>query len=387
MVEKIAILGSTGSIGKNLIRIIKNDKKKFKVVLLSANKDYANLFKQAKLYNVKNLIITNLDSFKRLKAKTANSKINVFNNFENLDKIFKNKIDYIMSSISGLDGLKPTIKIIKYTKKIAIANKESIICGWNLIEKELLKNNTKFIPVDSEHFSIWYGLKNNNNPVEKIYLTASGGPFRNLPISKFKSIKMKDALNHPNWTMGEKITIDSATMMNKVFEIIEAKNIFNLKYDQLSILIQPDSYIHAIIKFKNGLIKLIAHHTDMKIPIMNTLYNKNNFINLSKSNINISKLNNLKLSKVNLKRFPLVKLINKLPKKNSLYETVLVSANDEFVGQFLEKKIKFTDINYKMNKILNMREFIKYKNKFANKTDDILKLSNYVRFKIISKSI
>ena len=387
MKKKIAILGSTGSIGKNLIRIVKNDKKKFKIVLLSANRDYSNLLKQAKIYNVRNLIITNPESYKKLKVKTVNSKIKVFNNFKNLDKIFKSKIDYIMSSISGLEGLEPTIKTIKYTKKIAIANKESIICGWDLIKKELLKNNTKFIPVDSEHFSIWYGLKNNNNPIEKIYLTASGGPFLNLPISKFKSIKTKDALNHPNWAMGEKITIDSATMMNKVFEIIEAKNIFNLNYDQLSILIQPDSYIHAIIKFKNGLIKLIAHHTDMKIPIMNTLYNKNNFINLSTSKLNISKLNNLKLSKLNLKKFPLAKLIDKLPKKNSLFETVLVSANDEFVNQFLENKIKFIDINYKMKKILNMREFIKYKNRFANKTDDILELSNYVRSKIISKSI
>ena len=387
MKKKIAILGSTGSIGKNLIRIVKNDKKKFKIVLLSANRDYSNLLKQAKIYNVRNLIITNPESYKKLKVKTVNSKIKVFNNFKNLDKIFKSKIDYIMSSISGLEGLEPTIKTIKYTKKIAIANKESIICGWDLIKKELLKNNTKFIPVDSEHFSIWYGLKNNNNPIEKIYLTASGGPFLNLPISKFKSIKTKDALNHPNWAMGEKITIDSATMMNKVFEIIEAKNIFNLNYEQLSILIQPDSYIHAIIKFKNGLIKLIAHHTDMKIPIMNTLYNKNNFINLSTSKLNISKLNNLKLSKLNLKKFPLAKLIDKLPKKNSLFETVLVSANDEFVNQFLENKIKFIDINYKMKKILNMREFIKYKNRFANKTDDILELSNYVRSKIISKSI
>ena len=187
--------------------------------------------------------------------------------------------------------------------------------------------------------------------------------------------------------MRKKITIDSSTMMNKVFEIIEAKKIFNLNYKQLSILVQPDSYIHAIIKYKNGLIKLLAHSTDMKIPIMNTLYTKKiPFLNL-KSKLEISKLNNLMLSKINLKKFPLVELINKLPKKNSLFETIIVSANDEFVNQFLQKKIKFLDINYKMNKILNMREFSKYKNIFAKKTDDILKLSNYVRFKIISKSI
>ena len=144
---------------------------------------------------------------------------------------------------------------------------------------------------------------------------------------------------------------------------------------------------YDIIKYDNGLTKLIAHNTDMKIPIMNTLYNKNNFINLPKSNLNISKLNNLKLDKVNIKKFPLVGLITKLPKKNSLFETIIVSANDELVGQFLSKQIKFTDINNKMKKILKMKEFSKYKNIFAKKTDDILKLSDYVRFKIISKSI
>ena len=136
-----------------------------------------------------------------------------------LKKFLKKKIDYSMCSITGLDGLKPTIDIIKFTKKIAIANKESIICGWNLIRRELKKNNTKFIPVDSEHFSIWYGLKNNSDLIEKIYLTASGGPFLNLPYSKFKNIQIKEALKHPNWKMGKKITIDSATMMNKVLKL------------------------------------------------------------------------------------------------------------------------------------------------------------------------
>ena len=387
MKKKVAILGSTGSIGKSLLSIIAKDKKNFQILLLTANKNYKLLLKQAELYNVRNIIINEKKYFDKAKFINKNKRINILNNFNNLKKIFSKKVDYTMSSISGLGGLEPTVKIIKYTKKIAIANKESIICGWDLIKKELNKNKTEFVPVDSEHFSIWYGLKRNNTPIDMIYLTASGGPFLNLPISKLKNVKVKDALKHPNWIMGKKITIDSATMMNKVFEIIEAKKIFNLNYKQLSILVQPDSYIHAIIKYKNGLIKLLAHSTDMKIPIMNTLYTKKiPFLNL-KSKLEISKLNNLMLSKINLKKFPLVELINKLPKKNSLFETIIVSANDEFVNQFLQKKIKFLDINYKMNKILNMREFSKYKNIFAKKTDDILKLSNYVRFKIISKSI
>ena len=292
-----------------------------------------------------------------------------------------------MSAITGIEGLLPTIKIIKFTKKIAIANKESIICGWNLIDKELNKYNTEFIPVDSEHFSTWYGVKKNNDIIKKIYLTASGGPFLNLPLSKFKNIKINDALNHPNWKMGKKITIDSATMMNKVFEVIEAKKIFNIKYDQLSILTNPNSYVHSIIHFNNGLIKLIAHHTDMKIPIKKTLYDNENYFLKSNSKIEIQKLNNLKLNKINLKKFPFVKLINSLPEQNSLYETVLVSANDELVKQFLDKQIKFTDIHSKMMKVLKNSNFTRYKKKKPIKIEDILKLSNNVRSKIISKSI
>ena len=251
MKKKIAILGSTGSIGKSLINIIRKDKKNFEVILLTANQNYKELYKQSKLLNVKNLIITDLKGYKFLKEK--NKKINVYNNYNNLNKIFKNKIDYTMSSITGLDGLRPTLNMIAKTKAIAIANKESIICGWDLIKKRLDKYKTKFIPVDSEHFSIWSLIKNQKKEsIEKIYITASGGPFINLPINKFKKIKISDALKHPNWKMGKKISVDSATMMNKVFEIIEAKKIFNLKYHQLDILVHPKSYIHAITKFNDG---------------------------------------------------------------------------------------------------------------------------------------
>ena len=219
--------------------------------------------------------------------------------------------------------------------------------------------------------------------VSKIYLTASGGPFLNLPTSKLRKEKIKDALKHPNWKMGKKISIDSATMMNKVFEIIEAKKIFNLKYNQLSILTHPDSYIHAIVQFKNGLVKLIAHKTDMKIPIENTIYDRKK--NLSDNvKLEISKLNNINLKKIDEKKFPLTKIIKTMPEKNSLYETVMVSANDELVNQFLSKKIKYTDINKIMRKVLNKKEFIKLKKKFPNKIEEILSLSNYVRFKIIS---
>ena len=179
MTLKIAILGSTGSIGKTLLEIIKKNKSKFEVQLLTANSDHTNLYKQAKIFKVKNLIITNKQSYEILKKKFLKTKVNVFNSFDKLESIFRRKkIDYVMSAIMGINGLEPTFKIIKYTKKIAIANKESIICGWNLIKKELDKYNSTFIPVDSEHFSLFYALRHNEkNQVSKIFITASGGPF------------------------------------------------------------------------------------------------------------------------------------------------------------------------------------------------------------------
>ena len=273
MKKKIAILGSTGSIGKTLIEIIKKNKKDYEVVLLTANKSYQTLLAQAKKLNVKNLIITNKKSYKLLINKTKNTKINVYNNYENFSKFFKKKIYYTMNSISGIDGLEPTIKIIKYSKKIAIANKESIICGWDLINLQLKKNKTQFIPVDSEHFSLWYGLQNfNTSSIEKIFITASGGPFYKTNLKDLKKIKVSQALNHPNWKMGKKISTDSATLINKVYEVIEAKNIFNIDYSKIEILIHPKSYVHAILKFNNGLTKIIVHDTDMKFPIFNTLF-------------------------------------------------------------------------------------------------------------------
>jgi len=386
MIKKIAILGSTGSIGKNLINILKKDKNKFKIILLSANKNYKLLLKQAKIMNAENIIITDKKYFKIIIKKNKNKKLKIYNSFKVFNKIFKKKVDYTMGAISGLQGLIPTLNVIKYTKKLALANKESIICGWNLINKELIKYKTEFIPVDSEHFSIWYALKGNKEIIENIILTASGGPLNKLSLNDLEHVKISQALNHPNWSMGKKISIDSATMMNKVFEIIEAKNIFNTSYKKLTILIHPSSYVHTIIKFKNGLIKIIAHDTDMKIPIFNTL--NINFKKIIKTNkIDISKLNDLSLKKIDIRKFPLTKILSILPEKSSLFETVIVSANDELVKLFLKNKIKFTDISKKLLKILKNKEFNKYKRIVPKNISQIVKLNNYVRLKINSKSI
>jgi 1-deoxy-D-xylulose-5-phosphate reductoisomerase len=387
MKTKIAILGSTGSIGKTLLDIIRKDRKNFEIILLTADKNYKLLLKQAREFKVKNLIITNKKKFDLIKNDTIKLNFNVYNNFVNFSKIFTNKVDYTMSSITGINGLEPTLKIIKYSKRIAIANKESIICGWNLIKKELKKNNTDFIPVDSEHFSLWYGIQNLDiNNIEKIFLTASGGPFNNLPLNKFKNITIAQALKHPNWKMGKKISIDSATMINKIYEVIEAKNIFNISYKKIEILIHPNSYVHAILKFDTGLTKIIVHDTTMRVPIFNTLYSNDNK-KLKSKKIDIDTLNNLNFKKINTKRYPMIRLLNLLPSKHSLFETVVVSANDTLVQLFLDNKIKFTDIQKKLFNIINKKQFINYKNKSPKTIRDIVELNNYVRLKTLENNI
>jgi len=381
MKKKIAILGSTGSIGKTLIEIIREKKNNFNIILLTADKNYKEILKQAKNFNVPNLIITDEKSFNELKKKKL-GKINIFNNYNSFNNIFKKKIDYVMSAISGFDGLEPTLKIIRHTKKIAIANKEAIICGWHLIKKDLKKYKTTFIPVDSEHFSIFYALQGNKiSNIEKIYLTASGGPLNNLPKERFKDIKISEAIKHPNWKMGKKISVDSATLMNKVFEIIEAKKIFDLRYDQLDILIHPSSYVHAIIKFNDGMIKIIAHDTNMKIPIFNSL-NESQINSIKTDKLNIKKLNFLNFKHVDIKRFPSVSLIKKFNDNESLLETIIVLANDILVNLFLLKKIEFTDINSILQKLINMIDIKNYSRKKPGDISSLISLNKLVRLKI-----
>ena len=380
MKKKIAILGSTGSIGKSTIDILRKDKKNFDVVLLTTNTNYREILKQAKEFKVRNIVINNNKHYLNLKKKIKNKKINIFNNFESFNKKFNTKIDFTMSAISGLEGLKPTLNLIKFTKTIAIANKESIICAWNLIQKKLKKYKTEFIPVDSEHFSIWSLLHGNYNNIDEVIITASGGPFLKLPVSKFKKIKPIHAIKHPNWKMGSKISIDSATLMNKVFEVIEAQRIFNIDSSKFKILIHPKSYVHAIIKFNNGLTKILVHDTDMKIPIFNSIYYKKN-LKIKSSRLDLNILNNLDFSRVNLKKFPSIKILNKIPKNISLYETVLVSANDQLVDLFLKNKINFQKITTLLKKILGMKIFLKYKKRSPKNYKEIIKLSDYVRLK------
>ena len=393
MKKKITILGSTGSIGKILLNIVKKKKNFFEIVLLTANKDYKTLYAQAKKYGVKNLIIINDASYKILKKKCKKTNIKVYNNFDIFNKIFKKRVDYTMNSIVGFAGLKPTLEIIKFTKQIAIANKESIICGWNLIKKKSILFKTKIIPIDSEHFTIWSLLNeieiNNsidlNKSVDNLYITASGGPFRNTSLKHFKKIKINQAIKHPTWKMGKKISIDSATLVNKLFEVIEAQRLFNINIKKISIKIHPQSYVHSIIKFRDGIIKICAHEPDMKIPISRSL-NKN-FNHIPKNRINFKILNNLNFTEVDKKKFTVIKILEKYPNYCSLFDTALVSVNDELVNLFLNKKISFKDIIKNLLKILNSRSIKKLKKIVPKNYEEISKINDFARLQTLKLSV
>ena len=393
MKKNIAILGSTGSIGKILLNIVKKNNRIFEIILLTANKDHNTLYSQAKKYRVKNLIITNHVSYKILKKKCKNKNINVYNNYNFFNKIFKKKVDYTMNSIVGFAGLKPTLEIIKFTKQIAIANKESIICGWNLIKKKSILNKTKIIPIDSEHYSIWSSLNefnikksmNLNKSIQNLFITASGGPFRNTSLKNFKNIKINQAIKHPTWKMGKKISIDSATLVNKMFEVIEAQRLFNININKISIKIHPQSYIHSIIQFRNGLIKICAHEPNMSIPIANSLDKNLNFSNKCQTNFKI--LNSLNFTDVDKKKFPVIKILETYPKHCTLFDTALVSINDELVNLFLQKKISFKDIFNNLLYMLNLKSIKKLKKIVPKNYKEISEINDFVRLKTHKLSI
>ncbi len=227
MKKSISILGSTGSIGINTLSIINKKKFFFDVYLLSANKNYKLIYDQIKKYKPKYFIINNNKVFLKIKKKLKSRNTIILESFKKLK--IKKKIDITVTAIPGIAGLEPTVTSLKFSKKILIANKESVICGWELIKKEALKNKTEIVPVDSEHFAISKLINNHNMfEIRKIYITASGGPFLNYNLKQLKKIRPKEALKHPKWKMGKKISIDSATLMNKIFELDEAKKLFNI---------------------------------------------------------------------------------------------------------------------------------------------------------------
>ena len=387
MKKKIAILGSTGSIGKSTLNVIAKDKKNFDVVLLSANNNYKELVKQAKKFKVKNIIIKNKLLYQKVKKLLKKTKTKVFSGDISISSIIFGKLDLTMSAIVGLAGLQPTVDAIKVSKTVALANKETIICAWHILEKLIKKYKTEIIPVDSEHFSIMELIQNaQDEEIEEIIITASGGPFLYTPIKKLNHIKARQAIKHPNWKMGKKISVDSANMMNKVFEVIEAYKLFKFNRRKYRIIIHPQSYVHSIIRFKNGLTKMILYNSDMKIPISNILNKKNNkFINSKRIESRI--LNKINFLEVDKKKFPSVKLIDKCINSGSSSPIIINASNEVLVDLFLKGKIRYLDIVSTINMIFKDKEFNKYARRKAKSIKDIKIIDNWARLKTINMCV
>ena len=373
---RIAILGSTGSIGESTLKIISRKKERFIIDTLVAHTNYSKIKKQIKIFKPNNFIVTNYKIYKKLKTKNfRNTKM--YNSAINYN--IKKKLDITVSAVPGINGLPITLNFVKFTKKLLLANKESIICGWEILSKFLKRYKTNLVPIDSEHFSINELLKKNNKKdnIDKIYITASGGPFFKKKIKS--NIRPTQALNHPKWNMGKKISIDSATMMNKIFELIEARKLFPKYKEKIQILIHPQSLVHAIINYKNGLSKFIYHEPNMIIPISNAMLNNDVEIkNFIKLNENFSDDVNLRFYKISRKNFPPNDILDKLNKFNSL-PIIINGANEVFVDLFLKKKIKFNSIIPNIIKVLKNKNFKKYAIQNASNINKIYDIDQWSR--------
>ena len=383
MKKLISILGSTGSVGLSTLSIIDIKKDYFKPYIFSANKNFKLICKQIDKYKPKIFVIKNYNTFKKVFKKYEKSKIKFLNNFETIK--IKTKSDITVSAIPGIAGLNPTLKMIELSKKVLLANKESIICGWNLILKKSKKSKTKLVPIDSEHYSIFKLLENQKiKSVKKIYLTASGGPFLNFNINRLKKIKPSQALKHPKWKMGKKISIDSSTLMNKIFELVEAQKLFNLSIDKLDIIIHPNSLVHAVLELENGITKLIYHETSMKIPLANAIFNGEVDIKKFYKTRNSFRFENLIFKKVDKKIFPTVQL-KKIITKYPSTPIIVNAVNEVLVDQFLAKKIPFLDIYKFILATLKDSNYKKYAVKKPSNIDQIYLIDLWARQTTMNK--
>mgnify|MGYP001230284813 CR=1 FL=1 len=378
MKKKICILGSTGSIGLTSLKIFKK-KNLFNIKVLVANKNYNLICRQIKEYKPESFIISNKDIYNKVKKKFKSSKTKFFNNLKFLNA--KQKFDITIAAIPGIAGLPPTIQMIKLSKKILIANKESIICGWNLIKLRALKNKTQIIPIDSEHFSILKLIENIKlSEINKVYITASGGPFLNYKKKQFNKIKPEHALKHPKWKMGKKVTIDSSTLMNKIFEVSEAQKLFNIPNNKLEILIHPNSLVHAIIELKNGIKKFIYHETSMIIPLSNAIFDGNldiqNFYKTKKNKNTL--IENLTFKPVSEKQFPVIKLKKRINEYPST-PIIINASNEILVDHFLVKKIPFLSIFKIIMSILKDLNYKKYAIRTTKNIDQINEIDAWAR--------
>ena len=371
--KKIAIFGSTGSIGESTLQIIRENPDLFEVVTLVAGKNIKKLIEQIKEFKPKNVYIISKENAEILRETFKN--INIFCGDEGMEEISKlTDFDISISALVGIAGLRPTYNMIKNGKTVALANKEVLVAGGELIMKTAKENNSKLLTVDSEHSAIMQCLNGEeNNKIDKILLTASGGPFFDKEISD--KITVEDALNHPTWNMGPKVTIDSSTMMNKGFEIIEAKWLFNVEPEQIEVVVHRKSLVHSMVQFKDGTIMANIGPKSMQIPIAYAL----NFPNRLENNIeklDLFEIVDLKFEKPDLKKFKCLKLAYDAIEKGHSFQVVLNAANEVLVDSFLNKKIKYTDIPNMLEKVMNM-----YEKRELKTVEDILEFDKEVKEK------
>jgi len=344
--KQIAILGSTGSIGTQALEVISEHSDLFEVEVLTANNNSALLIEQAKKFKPNTVVITNEEKYKEVDEALFDLGIKVFAGQQSLEEVVEGEnIDVVLTALAGYSGLKPTIRAIKAKKNIALANKETLVVAGDLITKLCQEYGVSIYPVDSEHSAIFQCLVGETyNPIEKIYLTASGGPIRGWNKTELTSIKKEQALKHPNWEMGAKITIDSATLMNKGLEVIEAKWLFDLKAEQIEVVVHPQSIIHSAVQFEDGSIKAQLGVPDMKLPIQYALgfpeRLKNTFERFS-----FIDYPNLTFEKPDIKTFRNLQLAYDAMEKGGNMPCILNAANEVAVAAFLQDKIGFLNMS------------------------------------------
>ncbi|MFW6148435.1 MAG: 1-deoxy-D-xylulose-5-phosphate reductoisomerase [Atribacterota bacterium] len=369
MKKRIAILGSTGSIGKQTLEVVKNEPESFEVVVLSAWKNIELLKEQITQFKPRYAVVKDDRLAKELKNRLSN-RINcriLYGDFGLSKGATSDEIDMLVIAITGMAALKPTIEAINAKKEIGLANKEILVSAGEILLEQARANKIRIIPIDSEHSGLFQCIQPEFlSNIEKIMITASGGPFYHLKESAFDSVSVEEALNHPNWQMGKKVSIDSATLMNKGLEVIEAYRLFDIPINNIEILVHPQSYIHALVQYNDGsMIAQISNH-DMRIPIHFALHYPKRFAN-SFPRINLAKIGQLTFKKLDTKRFPSIDLCYEAIKQGGTFPTVLNAANEIAVNAFLNQGLKFKDIVKVVAMVMN-----KHKNKNNPSIHDII---------------
>lgn len=380
--KRISVLGSTGSIGVNALKVASHLEDELDIVYLSAFKNADLLIEQAFKFNPEAVCIVDELAYKKVENELASTPIKVLKGREGLlDLAARQNVNIMLNALVGASGMEPTLIAIEAGVDVALSNKESLVMAGDIIQSALKKSGAKLFPVDSEHSAIWQCLVGEDlSDVRNLILTGSGGPFRERDKSTFRDITLSEALKHPNWEMGNKITIDSATMMNKGFEVIEAYWLFGFKPENIKIVVHPQSIIHSMIELKDGAIKAQIGVPDMKVPIQYALTYPRH-VEAPWEQLNFFDCGDLSFQKPDYEKFPCIKLAFDSLKKLGTSGAALNLANDYAVFRFLNNEIKFTDIPNINKFILNNHHWIK------NPTlDDLKTLDIWVKNKVINFS-